>query len=373
VTQGLLFQTGPNGNYEPQNQTSVEGNDDQAFWGFAAMSAAELGFPNPPPQDFQWLQLAQAVFNRQAQRWDTAHCGGGLRWQFNPLNNGWMAKNAVSNGCFFQLAARLARYTSNDTYAYWANVTYDWMASSPLMNSDYSVFDSITFTETSCDTQSGEIQWSYNIGTMIAGCAYMYNYTEDAIWAQRLQGFLNHTQSVFFPDEYGGKTMVEYACEPGNTCNPDQRSFKAYLARWLAVSIQLAPFTANQITPWLQTSALDAARICTGAADDPTCGRQWYIATNDGTQDIGNQMAAMSIVQSNLIYTVSPPFSAKTGGNSSGDPGAGSATPLQLPNVYTEPVTRAYRVAAWFLTALLLLASAAFTYFLLSEKDLDDW
>lgn len=373
MTQALLFQTGPDGNYEPQNQTSVEGNDDQAFWGFAVMSAAEFGFPNPPPGDYQWLELAQAVFNRQAERWDTAHCDGGLRWQFNALNNGWMTKNSISNGCFFQLAARLARYTANDTYAYWANVTYDWMSSSPLMNADYSVFDSIGFTDTTCDTEAGQIQWTYNIGTMIAGCAYMYNYTQDTIWAQRLQGFLNHTQSVFFQAQYGGKTMVEYACEPLNTCNADQRSFKAYLARWLAAAIQLAPFTATQITPWLQTSALAAARVCTGSANDPSCGRKWYVPTNDGSQDVGNQLAAMSVVQSNLIYTVAPPYSAATGGNSTGDPGAGSGAPPPLPEVDRAPLTEADRAAAWFLTVLVMLAMVGFGWFLLSEKDLEDW
>ena len=87
--QALLFQVGPNNNYEPTNQTRTEGNDDQAFWALAAMSAAELKFPDPEPDQPQWLALAQAVFNRQAARWDDANCGGGLRWQFNPLNNGY--------------------------------------------------------------------------------------------------------------------------------------------------------------------------------------------------------------------------------------------------------------------------------------------
>lgn len=374
TTQGLLFQTGPAGNYEPQNQTEVEGNDDQAFWAFAAMSAAEFGFPNPPPGDYQWLELAQAVFNRQAGRWDTANCGGGLRWQFNALNNGWMTKNTISNGCFFQLAARLARYTGNDTYTYWANLTYNWLVSSPLIGSDYSVYDSIGFTETSCDTTPGPIQWTYNIGTMIAGCAFMYNYTNDAVWAQRLQGFLNHTQIVFFPPEYGNGTMVEYACEPENTCNTDQRSFKAYLSRWLAVAMQLAPFTVDQILPWLQTSAQDAARICTGTWNDPSCGRKWYISTNDGTQDVGNQMTAMSVVQSNLIFTVAPPYSANAGGNSTGNPnaGEGSGAPT-LPVVYTAPITQADRGGAWFLTSLPLLATAFLAWFMISEGDLDQW
>jgi mannan endo-1,6-alpha-mannosidase len=137
------------------------------------MSAAEMNYPNPDPKQPQWLALAQAVFNRQAARWDTQHCGGGLRWQFNPLNNGFNDKNTISNGCFFQLAARLARYTGNETYADWANKAYDWIAQSPLVDSDYEVFDSITFTEQSCDVAPGPVQWSYNIGTIIAGVAFV--------------------------------------------------------------------------------------------------------------------------------------------------------------------------------------------------------
>lgn len=137
------------------------------------MSAAEFKFPNPEPKQPQWLALAQAVFNRQAARWDSQHCGGGLRWQFNPLNNGYMLKNTISNGCFFQLAARLARYTKNETYAEWAVKTYDWMAHSPLISKQYEVFDSISFTEQGCDPTPGAVQWTYNIGTMIAGAAYV--------------------------------------------------------------------------------------------------------------------------------------------------------------------------------------------------------
>lgn len=42
--------------------------------GIAAMSAAEFNFPNPPPDEPQWLALAQAVFNSQAPRWNTESC-----------------------------------------------------------------------------------------------------------------------------------------------------------------------------------------------------------------------------------------------------------------------------------------------------------
>lgn len=89
VSQGLLFQVGTNRDYMPNNQTLTEGNDDQGFWGLAVMSAAEYNFPNPPADQPQWLELAQAVFNTQAARWDTADCNGGLRWQIYQWNKGY--------------------------------------------------------------------------------------------------------------------------------------------------------------------------------------------------------------------------------------------------------------------------------------------
>ena len=68
----------------PTNQTKDEGNDDQVFWAFAAMSAAEVKFPSPPSGFPSWTSVGQAVFNLQAERWDAANCGGGLRWQIQP-------------------------------------------------------------------------------------------------------------------------------------------------------------------------------------------------------------------------------------------------------------------------------------------------
>lgn len=42
TTQALLFQVGPNDNYMPPNQSKTLGNDDQAFWGMAAMVGREI-------------------------------------------------------------------------------------------------------------------------------------------------------------------------------------------------------------------------------------------------------------------------------------------------------------------------------------------
>jgi hypothetical protein len=171
--QALLFQVGPDNNYEPTNRTSDLGNDDQAFWAMAAMSAAELKFQNPSPDKPQWLALAQAVFNRQAARWDDKDCGGGLRWQIFSFNNGYNYKNSISNGCFINIGARLGAYTGNQTYFDWVEKTWDWMSAINLISPSYQVFDG-TDVLLNC-SQLDHVQWSYNSGVLLLAAATMWN------------------------------------------------------------------------------------------------------------------------------------------------------------------------------------------------------
>lgn len=174
VTQALMHQAGPEKNYEPLNQTSALGNDDQAFWGMAVLSAAEYAFPNPPKDEPQWLALAQAVFNSQVVRWNNETCGGGLNWQVFPMNKGFNYKNTISNGGFFNIASRLARYTRNETYAKWADDTWDWVQAMGLVSDSYQFFDG-TDENNNC-SRVNHIQWSYNTGIFLQGAANMYNY-----------------------------------------------------------------------------------------------------------------------------------------------------------------------------------------------------
>lgn len=138
------------------------------------MSAAEFNFPAPPAKSPSWLALAQAVFDLQVGRWDPTSCGGGFRWQIFTFNAGYDYKNSISDGAFFQLAARLARYTGNDTYAQWAEKSYDWIINTPLFTSDYQIYDGSQTAE-NC-TAVSKFQWTYNVGAFLMGAANMYNY-----------------------------------------------------------------------------------------------------------------------------------------------------------------------------------------------------
>lgn len=177
TTQAMLHQVGDDMNFMPDNQTKTEGNDDQGFWGMAAMSAAENLFPDPPAEDAQWLALAQGVFNSQAARWDDSTCGGGLRWQIYSFNNGYNYKNSISNGCFFNLASRLAVYTGNSSYYDWADKMWNWVSDVGLMSSTYAFYDG-TSDVTNCSSFD-HIQWSYNTGVYLLGAANMYNYVSE--------------------------------------------------------------------------------------------------------------------------------------------------------------------------------------------------
>ena len=183
--------------------------------------------------------------------------------------------------------------------------------------------------------------------------------SEQATWRTRVEGLLNGSMA-FFPSQYGGgEIMVEVACEPQGTCDYDQPSFKAYLSRWMAATVQLAPFTANFILPKLNACAQGAAQQCSGGTDGVTCGRQWYSSTWDGKYGVGEQMSALSVIQANLITKVGPPVTQDSGGTSKGNPSAGStgdnpSQGMNLPSSDTRKITAGDRAGASILTAVVL-------------------
>lgn len=195
VTQAIQFQASPTLDFMPANQTTDEGNDDQVFWGFAAMTAAEYKFPNPPSSDPQWLTLAEGVANSQWARWDASTCGGGLRWQIFTWNNGYGYKNSPSNAGFVNLCSRLYAYTRNETYLHWANHAYNWMVDVKLISFEgispgFSVFDG-TFVDVNCSHVGEFIQWTYSAGMLLNSAAVLYNVTNDPTWEERLYGLWN--------------------------------------------------------------------------------------------------------------------------------------------------------------------------------------
>lgn len=375
TTDGLLAQVGSEKDYMPVAQAFNEGNDDQGFWGVAVMAAAEYNFPDPPPDQPQWLALAQAVFNTQASRWDMGHCNGGLRWQVYEWNKGFDYKNTISQGCFFNIAARLALYTGNATYAEWAERAWDWMWGVGIINEEsWWIHDGAPIAN-NCSEITPYV-WTYNTGVMMHGVAALYNFTSGPSqekWADRLDKIVDMSK-VFF-NGTNKDVMSEVSCEPVALCNVDQQSFKAYLARWMAVTTKWAPRTFDRIMPLLRTSAVAAARQCTGGNNGRMCGMRWIDdGKNDGLFGLGQMMAVLEVVLSVLAVNSTAPVTDNTGGTSQGDPGAGSKDIGRTRFRQFAPVTDADRAGAYLLTvAGLVSLFAAVVFMMMDETDKKSW
>ncbi|KAK2616726.1 hypothetical protein QQS21_000338 [Conoideocrella luteorostrata] len=351
VMQGMLHQVGGSADYMTENYSLSLGNDDQAFWGMSALLAAETRFPNPPADKPQWLALAQSVWATQADpsRHDKL-CGGGLHWQIPPTNKGYDYKNTISNACFFNMGARLARYTNNDTYAKYAEESWDWIwAVKYIDHESWLVYDG-GYGKDNC-TILTKSTFSYNAAVLLQGAAFMYNYTNGAEkWKSRIDNLLKASLKNFFPKGIA----YEPNCEmKQGICTADMLSFKGYVHRWLAVVTQIAPYTRDTILPVLKTSTAAAVAQCNGGGGNK-CGFYWssgkYVdPAVDHTSGAGEAMDALAAVSSLLIDNVPVPVTNATGGISKGGDGSGHAN-----NGLKKPaeITTGDRAGAWIITVM---------------------
>jgi mannan endo-1,6-alpha-mannosidase len=307
---GLTHQlsSSPSRDFNIPGESFNIGNDDQAFWVVAAMSAAEYGFLEPAPPLPSWLQVVVNAWEIFVQRWaiDSTSCGGGLRWQFVESMAGWNYKNAISNSLFFQISARLARFTGNQTYFDWSHKIWNWTAEIGMIDNLYNVYDGSDVL-LNC-TELDHHQWTYNVGAFLYGAAALANYTNSSeIWVQRTAGLLGATGTFVGPFKNSTNIVFEAYCELAGTCNIDQLSMKAYLVRWMAGASILAPFTAPRVGDLFRASALGAAAACSGGSSGRDCGLKWYINGTDGTTGLGQQLAVLELMYALAVNQTSPP------------------------------------------------------------------
>ncbi|RSL67780.1 hypothetical protein CEP54_003110 [Fusarium duplospermum] len=303
IIQALLAPTnlGPEHDYMPPEHADEEGNDDLFFWGSAVLSAAERNFPQPNTTLPSWLDISANVFNELVGRWNTSACNGGLLWQIFPENpNGLTYKNSVSNGGFFQLAARLARATGNSTYLDWANKVWDWSWEVGFIDKrNYHVYDGASVLD-NCEKTTYH-SFTYTSGIYLYGAAVLANYTGKPEWEERSKRLLDGTDWFFSPFDNTTDIMYEAACETVNTCNWDMSTFKGYLSRFMYQSIQMQPSLRDHVERFLVPSAQAAAKTCTGGKSGRECGMRWWVGGFDGNPGLGQQMCALEIVQGLLL------------------------------------------------------------------------
>ncbi|KAH6895380.1 glycosyl hydrolase family 76-domain-containing protein [Thelonectria olida] len=313
VIDALLGPTnlGKNNDYMPPEHADEEGNDDLFFWGSAVLSAAERNFPQPNKDLPSWLQISENVFNELVGRWNTTHCNGGLLWQIYPSNpNGMNYKNSVSNGGFFQLAARLARATGNDTYLDWAEKVWDWSYDVGFIDeSTYHVYDGADSRD-NCQ-EVNKFSFTYTSGIYLYGAAVMANYTKKDEWKTRTEMLFEGAGWFFSPFDNSTNVMYEAACEKVNRCNYDMSTFKGYLARFMYLTTQLVPSLREKITSYLHPSAQAAAKSCSGGKTGTKCGMRWYTGGYDGNPGLGQEMCALEVIQGLLVDDAPVPLQGK--------------------------------------------------------------
>lgn len=350
IKDGMFHQAGKDYDYIPSNQSLTEGNDDQGVWGMAIMEAAERNF-TAPDDDHSWISLTQAVFNTMNSRWDTKHCGGGLRWQIFTWNSGYDYKNTISNGLLFHLAARLARYLDNETYIETAEKVWNWMDDVGFFNrdgDDLTIFDGAKIGDNCSDVT--KLKWSYSYGVFIAGCAYLYNYTEDDMWKERALEIIH----VALPYFQVNGTMSETTCSKANRCNNDQRSFRSLYSRCLGVTTVLLPESYLVLSDFLEKSAKGAAESCDGGTDHITCGEDWSRGTWDGVYGLGEQQSALEVMLATIQTKMTPPLSIDTGASNKTDSEAGLGTTTRT-NENELDITTKDKAGAGVLTAVVLI------------------
>ncbi|KAI0022533.1 glycoside hydrolase [Xylariomycetidae sp. FL0641] len=309
ITQALVSQVGPNFDFMNPIHYGSEGNDDQAFWAFTILEAAERNFPQPDDAIPPWLDIAANIWNSMVVRWNDTACGGGLAWQIFESNpNGMDYKNSVSNGGFFQLSARLARATGNETYSQWAEKVFDWSQTVGFIDQDFNVYDGASSAD-DC-SEINRVSFSYSQGIYMYGAAVMYNHTSNGTWGDRTEGLVKAAQSYFSPFDNATNIMYEHACEQVDRCNTDMKSFKGYLSRFMWATTQMMPSTLGDVQALLNVSVVAAGKACSGEDKGTICGQKWYVGGYDGVTGLGQQMSALEIVQGLLVREAAPPLKA---------------------------------------------------------------
>ncbi|KAK7967878.1 glycoside hydrolase family 76 protein [Apiospora aurea] len=329
VYEAMLFQVGDDRDYNPANWSASMG-----LLGHVRHDRRRGGLQGSPKDQPQWLSLVQAVFNDQTmpdRRVTEGPCRGGLRWQAVRYNNGFDYINTIANACYFNMGARLARYTGNQTYVKLVEDTYETIMRLGYIDKDYNVFDGAHLPN--CD-KINRAQFSYNIGLLVQGAA--------ALGRRNSTTSLDATLKVFWPNG----VAFEISCEgqPGGGCNKDMESYKGFVHRWLGYTAQVAPHTAAKIKPMIRARAAPNGRFC---------GFHWTTGVFDGSIGAGQQMNVLGALTAMLMPDQggAPPLTNKTGGTSSGNYEAGGKT--STTKVLT-PVTGGDRAGAGFLTAIII-------------------
>ncbi len=182
--------------------------DDDGWWALAWLDAYEW-----QPRETRYLTVAENLFGYIFKHgWSTRTCGGGV-WQ-NSVRDG---KNAIANGLYLELAARLYLITRHSAYLTKAQNEWRWFMSSgmidvipgsadrtdPLHGGEL-VYDRVS---RACVVRGGGF-WTYNQGVFVGGLDDMYRATGNRTYLSQAEAIAHCVTSL----ACGGNT--KYANPP---------------------------------------------------------------------------------------------------------------------------------------------------------------
>ncbi|RAK86269.1 hypothetical protein BO79DRAFT_246974 [Aspergillus costaricaensis CBS 115574] len=305
-------------------------NMNHGAWALGAVTAAEMGFPADSTKK-SWLTYAsQAQGTMRSTFTFSTVCDGGLEAGnsvLQPANESM--KDALSNGEFLQLSARLAYLTTGDNQSAYADdavTIWNWCVDNDMVvESNWTVNFLVTNTTASGDctamtTNNG--QYTYAYGLYMSAAAYMYSVTGAAVWKKRAEGLLNTIMNTFIDDGVIQELGIKWKAGTGFTgSNMDDDTYyalKGLLASCLAAVTRLMPETVDTIEPLLRNTAEAVAKQCSGMSNGTVCGSDWTKSTYDEDPNFFSSMSAVNAFTANLLMSRSSNSSSTTGSSTNG-------------------------------------------------------
>lgn len=249
--------------------TTIEGkwNDDILWWGLGPAAGAELfGKDVLMPGGVTYVALADKTY-QQVQAQYEGTCGGGLWWsrdRSNPKTKSY--KSTITQCQQMVLGSRLAILTGNQKYNQESQTTYNWMKSSGIIASDWTIFDGVD-TAQNCGV-NGAIE-SYKSGFLTGGLAWLYQATKNT-------AFITDAHAIFAAGvtRFAGNGVLTDPCEAGDKCQQNQVSSKGTMVRGWGYLSEFTPDqnVRNNLKTVLKSSVDAMLQTCD---DSLNCGNLW--------------------------------------------------------------------------------------------------
>ena len=215
--------------------------DDEGWWALTWISAYQL------TGESRYLAQARDIFADMTGGWDRT-CGGGIWW-----DRARTYKNAIANGLFLAVAARLHLLIRGDTADEgWAEREWDWFRHSGMITPSHLVVDGLS----ACRPVLSSPTWTYNQGVLIGGLVALSRFSHDGTLVRTGREIAG---AVIASPRLSPRGILREPCESAGGCGTDARIFKGIFMRNLKNLYDLVPdpryqayMRANADSVWAQ-------------------------------------------------------------------------------------------------------------------------